>query len=269
VLIVTDFRTSTTALDVVSSSMLGIGEIRHPIFAATQVMAHPGTSPTVSLPVVNTRSPDVDALWAYLAEPAEFFGFAMPAPEVLEDAIAGFVDAVRSEAGPTIFSLCVTIAELEGSAQFVITGSEVHFLRPEAVRIDECDVAFPLTRSTDPSWRRMAARTTSRAEEDRLRRWLEDGGHADGVAHGVPFLGALIFEDGADVSGVDNVEPTSILTQLQDCGAVGAIRRTERHPVDAERVWWISPGYEVHPVAAIGARSYAVDQAPPSFARIR
>jgi hypothetical protein len=249
--------------------MLGIGEIGHPVFAATQVMTHPGTSPTVSVPAVNGRSPDVDALWAYLAEPAEFFGFAMPAREVLADAIAGFVDAVRSEAGPMIFSLCVTIAEVEASAQFVITGSEVHFLRSEAVLIDECDVAFPLTRSTDPRWRRMAARTTSRAEEDRLRRWLEDRGHADGVAHGVPFLGALIFEDGADVSGVDNVEPTSILAQLQDCGAVAPIRRAERHPVDAERVWWISPGYEVHPVAAIGARSYPVEAAAPSFARLR
>ncbi len=249
--------------------MLGIGEIGHPVFAATQVMAHPGTSPTVSVPVVNGRPPDVDAIWAYLAEPAECFGFAMPAREVFADAIAGFVDAVRSEAGPTIFSLCVTVAEVEGSAQFVITGSEVHFLRSEAVRIDECDVTFPLTRSTDPRWRRMAARTTSRAEEDSLRRWLEDRGHADGVAGGVPFLGALIFERGADVSGVDNVEPTSVLAQLQDCGAVGPIRRVERHPVDVERVWWISPGYEVHPVAAIGARSYPVEVAAPSFARIR
>jgi hypothetical protein len=248
--------------------MLGIGEIGHPVFAATQVMAHPGTSSTVSVPVVNGRSPDADALWAYLAEPAEFFGFGMPAREVLADAIAGFVDAVRSEAGPTIFTLRVTIAEVEGSAQFVITGSEVQFLRPDAVRIGECDVEYPLTRSTDPRWRRMAARTTSSAEADRLQRWLGDRGHADGVAHGVPFLGALIFEHGADVSGIDNDEPTSILTQLQGCGAIGPIRRAQRHPVAAERVWWISPGHEVHPVAAIGARSYAVDEAAPSFARI-
>jgi hypothetical protein len=249
--------------------MLGIGEISHPVFAATQVMAHPGTSPTVSVPVVHRRLPDADALWAYLAAPAEFFGFGMPAREVLADAIAGFVDAVRGEAGPTIFALHVTIAELEGAAEFVITGSDVQFLRHEAVRIDECDVAFPLTRSTDPQWRRMAARTTSSAEADSLRRWLDDRGHADGVAGGVPFLGALIFEHGADISGIDNDEPISILTQLQECGAIGPVRRTQRHPDAPERVWWISPGYEVHPVAALGARSYIVDGAAPSFARIR
>ena len=61
----------------------------------------------------------------------------------------------------------------------------------------------------------------------------------------------------------------SILTQLQHCGAIGPMRQADACPVDAKRVWWISPRYEVHPVAAIGASVYAVDGAPPSFTRIR
>jgi hypothetical protein len=273
VLIVTDFRTSTTALDVVSTSMHGIGEIGHPVFAATQVMARPGTNPTISVPVVDGRALDVETIWAYLAEPAEFFGFAMPDRDGLSDAIAQFIATVGRSAAAKIFALSITIAELEGSAQFVVAGSEVRFTRSEAVRIDVCDVAFPLTRSADPLWRRMAARTTSRGEADQLRRWLEDRGYVDGLsccpASDVPFLGALVFGRGADVCGVDNAEPTSILTQLQECEAIAPIRRADGCPVDAERVWWISPGYEVHPVAAIGADAYAVDEAAPSFSRIR
>jgi hypothetical protein len=253
--------------------MHGIGEIARPLFAATQVMAHPGTNPTVTVPVVAGRSPDVDGLWAFLAEPAEFFGFAMPGHEVLSDAIAHFIDAVRGAAGTKVSALSVTLVEYGGSAQFVVTGSAVQPARRDAVRIDVCDVSFPLTRAGDPSWRRMAARTTSRAEEDQLRRWLEDRGYVDAVsravAPGVPFLGALIFERGADVCGVDNVEPTSILIQLQECGAIGSIRRVDSCPADAERVWWISPGYERHPVAAIGASTYTVDEdAAPAFAKV-
>lgn len=260
--------------------MHGIGHIGHPVFAATQVMAHPGTNPTISFPVVDGRSPDVDGLWAFLAQPAEFFGFAMPAIGDLSDAITQFVAANASsdphtapgEAGAArIFSLSITLAELDASAQFVITGSGVSFLRPEAVRIDVCDAAPTLTRSDDPLWLRMAARTTSRAEADQLRGWLHDRGYVDGVARGavacVPFLGALIFERGAEVCGVDHAEPTSILTQLQQCGAIGPLQRADSCPIDAERVWWISPGYEVHPVATIGATTYVLD-APPSFTRI-
>lgn len=253
--------------------MHGIGEVGHPLIAATQVMARPGTNPTVTVPVVTRRSPDVEGLWAFLAEPAEFFGFVTPTREALSDAIAQFTAAVRGAAGTKIFSMNVTIVECGGSAQFVVAGNEVQSTRRDAVRIDVCDAVLALTRSVDPWWRRMAARTTSKAEADQLRRWLEDRGYVDavssGAAPGVPFLGALVFERGADVCGVDNVEPTSILTQLQECGAIASIRRADSCPVDAERVWWISPGYERHPVAAIGASTYAVDEVVvPTFARV-
>lgn len=115
----------------------------------------------------------------------------------------------------------------------------------------------------------MAARTTSRAEADQLRGWLHDRGYVDGVARGavacVPFLGALIFERGAEVCGVDHagadVDPDPTCS-----GAIRLLQRADSCPIDAERVW-ISPGYEVHPVATIGATTYALD-APPSFTRI-
>jgi len=265
VLIVTDFRTSTAAPDVVFSSMHGIGEIGHPLFAATQVMAHPGTNPTVSVPVCQGRSPVIEALWAYLAEAADFFGFAMPEVDRLSGAIGQFIDAVDDA---DMFALSVTIVEFEGAPHCVVAGSEVRFIRPAAVRIDECDAALSLTRSTDPLWRRMAARTTSRAEEDQLLRWLEGRGYVDGLSSGIPLLGALLFEHDADVCGVENSGPRSTLTQLQQCGAIGAVRRADRCPVDAERVWWVSAGFEVHPVAAIGAHTFAVSDAAPAFARI-
>jgi hypothetical protein len=142
-----------------------------------------------------------------------------------------------------------------------------------AVRIDVCDPAHRPVGALDPQWRRMAARTTSCAETDQLRLWLEQRGSVDAVsadaASGAPFLGALIFGSGAGYCGVDGGEPTSILDQLECCGAHDAIARVESGPADAERAWWISPEYSRHPVAAIGDVGYAVDVAVvPEFARL-
>ena len=156
---------STTALDVVFSSTHGIREISRPLLPATHLVAHPGTSPTVTVPVLSGGRPDVDALWSFLAETAHFFGIPMPGPVPM-------------------VAVSVTVVELDGAAQFVVTGAEVRPIRSEPVRIDVCDVPFPLTRSGDPLWRRMAARTTSRGAEDQLRRWLEGRGYADGVSGG-------------------------------------------------------------------------------------
>jgi hypothetical protein len=255
----------------VSNSMPAIGEIDPPLIAAPQVMAHPGANPTVTVPVVAGHSPDVAALWSHLAEPAEFFGFAMPPPAHLADAIALFIDS--AVAATKLFALNVTIVERGGATHFAVAGSEVQSTRRDVVRLDACDAPLPLTRTTDPWWRRMAARTTSKAEVDQFRRWLEGRGYVDAVssapAPGAPVLGALVFVGDGDVRGVDHAEPTSILTQLQECGAIGPMRRVDECPVAAQHVWWISPGYECHPVAAIGARSYPVDEsAVPPFARM-
>ena len=218
------------------------------------------------MPVVSGRVPDLDAVWGYLAETADFFGVRMPERDVLAAAIGPFLARV---AGVPMVAVDVTLVELDDSAQFAITGRAVRPIRSEPARIDVCDVVFPLTRASDPLWRRMAARTTSRAAEDKLRRWLNDRGYADGVS-GVPFLGALVFQRGDDVCGLDNAEPTSILSQLQSCGAVAEVRRVQDCPEDAERVWWISPDFETHPVAAVGVTQYRVDDgAAPTFARVR
>lgn len=246
-------------------------EIGRPLLPATHLVAHPGTSPTITLPVPSGHRPDVDALWAFLAEAADFFGTSMPDRQALSAALHPFVERV---AAVPMVALDVTVVELDGSGQCVVTGTEVRPVRPDPVRIDVCDVESPLTRPGDPSWRRMAARTTSRGAEDQLRRWLNGRGYADGVsdgtALGVPFLGALIFQCGDDLCGLDNPEPTSILNQLQQCGAIADVRRTWECPGDAERVWWISPRFETHPVGAVGATHFSVDPgAVPTFARAR
>jgi hypothetical protein len=271
VLIVTDFRMSMTALDVVSTSTHGMREIGRPLLPAMHLVARPGTSPTITLPVPSGHRPDVDALWTFLAEAADFFGTPMPDREAVSAALHPFV--ARAAAVPMV-ALDVTVVELDGSGHCVVTGTEVRPVRTDPVRIDVCDVESPLTRADDPSWRRMAARTTSRGAEDQLRRWLNGRGYADGVSAGavlgVPFLGALIFQSGDDLCGLDNPEPTSILNQLQQCGAIADVRRTQQCPGDAEHAWWISPRFEIHPVGAVGATQFSVDHgAVPTFARVR
>jgi hypothetical protein len=262
---------STTALGVVSTSTYAIREIGSPVLAATHLVNHPGTSPTVTAPMLDGCSPDVGELWTFLAEAADFFGTPIPQVEALSAAVEPFVERV---AGRPMVAVSVTVVELAGLPDFVVTGHEVRPTRSEPVRIDVCDGAFPLTRTTDPLWRRMAARTTSRGGEDQLRRWLNDRGYADGVpvgsVPGIPFLGALIFQRGDDVCGLDNAVPTSVLNQLQQCRAIEDVRRTDACPGDADRAWWISPGYETHPVAAIGATHYTVDAGViPTFVRVR
>jgi hypothetical protein len=114
----------------------------------------------------------------------------------------------------------------------------------------------------------MAARTTSRGPLDQRQRWLKGCGYADVVSDGVPMLGALVFETDGTVVGVENPEPTSILAQLEQSGVIAAIDRQVAAPPAAERVWWISPQYQTHPVAAIGGTRHPADSAAvPSFAR--
>ena len=168
-LIVTDFRMSTTALDVVSTSTHAIREIGRPLLPATHLVAHPGTCPTATVPVLDGRPPDVGELWTFLAEVAGFFGVPMPQPEAIGiwAAVSGLSVAVgpivERVVGDAMVAISVTVVELAGSPEFVVTGREIRPSRSEPVRIDVCDVSFPLTRATDPLWRRMAARTTSRA----------------------------------------------------------------------------------------------------------
>jgi hypothetical protein len=88
------------------------------------------------------------------------------------------------------------------------------------------------------------------------------------VSDGVPILGAMVFEAGGSVVGVENPEPTSVLDQLERCGVIAAVDRVPACPAHAERVWWLSPRYQTHAVAESDGTRHPTDpDARPSFAR--
>jgi hypothetical protein len=173
-----------------------------------------------------------------------------------------------------VVATAVTLLDVDGQTRVVVTGQVISPVRAEAVRIAGTDAPLPRSRPGDPHWRRMAARTTSRGEADQVRRWLAGRGYADVVAvrtgRGAPLLGALLFDTAAGLRGVDNPEPVSILDQMSACGLIEPVCRVGECPADATRAWWISPGFETHPVESIAGTDYQVDaQAVPPFMRQR
>jgi hypothetical protein len=247
---VTHFRTSVAAL-----------ETDTPQLCATQLIARPGALPTITIPVAAGRTPGVDGIWRYLAEPAEFFGLAMPARTELEAALS-------SLPGGALVAASLLLADADGSPRILVSGTAVTPWVPDAVRIADADSAPQAHRATDPWWRRMAARTTSKGDLDQRRRWLNSRGYADGLSDGEPLLGALVFQTPSGTVGVENPEPTSVLDQLAQCGVFTSIDRAPTCPLDAERVWWVSPRFETHPVADLAGTPFPVDvEAVPSFAR--
>ena len=243
-------------------------EIDTPQLCATQLVARPGTLPSITIPMTPSFVPDVDGIWRYLAEPAEFFGVRMPPLGDLATAISVFATASADGTRPALVAASVTITEADDAPRILVTGTAVQPSTSEAVLIGGALAAPALHRATDPWWRRMAARTTSRAEVDQCERWLNGLGFADGLADGLPILGALVFEAEGDVLGVDNPEPTSVLDQLVQCGALAGIDRVAECRAGAERVWWVSPRYQTHPVAELDGVQFTVDPpAVPPFAR--
>jgi hypothetical protein len=262
---VTDFRMPTT-LALRPSSAHRIHEIDTPLIPAMQVIARLGTDPTITVPMVAGTEPDVEGIWRYLSEPAEFFDVPMPDREALHSALAGFARGLDGRHGGLI-AATVTLVEVDGRPDFVVTGSIVDRIRQASVRIAGCDDGLPTPRPTDPLWLRMAARTTSRGGVDQIQRWLSEGGYVDAVPAatlaGAPLLGALVFDAAAELVGVENPEPTSVLDQLERCGAVTGVRRVGERPDRADRAWWISPNFETHPVASIGEVPYRADAEMP------
>lgn len=252
-LIVTHFRTSVTA-----------PESDAPYVRATQLITRPGTLPAITIPIVNGRWPDVDGIWSYLREPAEFFGIAMPEAAALTVALTDF--AATTDAALSAAS--VVIVETDGESEVVVTGAAVRPLRATPVRICVDESVPRAHRASDPEWRRMAARTTSRGEVDQLERWLNGRGYVDALSGGEPLLGALVVETPRGVVGVENPEPTSTLDQLAACGATTPIARASQSPADAARAWWVSPTFEIHPVAELAGVHLPSDvEAAPSFVR--
>lgn len=240
-------------------------EVDTPQLSATQLVARPGTLPTVTFPMTGRGSLVAD-VWSYLFEAADFFAVPMPARDELAAAIADFSASAELGAGPA--AVTVTIAERDCTPVILVTGSAVTPVRQDAVRIADGDSMSPLHRRTDPWWRRMAARTTSRGDVDRVERWLKVRGFSDAVVQGVPLLGALVVSTGGEVVGIENPEPTSILDQLHGLGAITACGRADTWPADVDCAWWVSPAYETHPVAEVCGMNLPTDPGTrPPFTR--
>jgi hypothetical protein len=258
---VTDFRMSTT-LALAPTSTHRIHEIDTPLIPATQVIGRLGSHPTITVPMIACAVPDVDGIWRYLKEPADFFDVPMPDRDALHDALTRFAGAAPGR-DRALIAATVTLLEIDGRPDFVVTGTVVDPVRSTAVRVAGCDAGLQVSRTTDPVWLRMAARTTSRGAVDQIQRWLNDDGYADGVPTGTfagaPLLGALVFDTAGGLVGIDNPEPTSILDLLDRCGVTSGVRRVDARPARADRVWWISPSFQTHPVASIDDAVFGVE----------
>lgn len=243
---------SMTTPAFVSTSADGLSGSDTPLVSATALIGGLGTQPTVTLPVVAGREPDHDAIWHWLAEPAEFFGVAMPAADGLRRAITDVTDELHRTHGTATAALTVLVADLAGAPHFVVTGTPIEPVRARAVGLATRPGAAP-----PPYWQRMAARTTSRADALLTERKLADAGHADAVPAdgqriGVPLLGALLCETGAGRIGLG----TDRLRWLRAAGLLDTDTVSD-DLVDLDtvrRAWWVSPAFETHPVSAIGDR---------------
>jgi hypothetical protein len=267
---VTDFRMSTT-FELAPTSAHRIHEIDTPLIPATQVIARLGVNPSITMPMVADTMPDVDPIWRYLTEPADFFGVPTANRTALRAALTRFVGQIPDRA---LIAATVTLLDVDGRPDFVVTGAAVDPVLPIGVKLAGCEDGLPIPRGTDPDWLRMAARTTSRGALDQLRRWLNDRGFADGVPTstpaGAPLLGVLIFDTAGGLLGIDEPEPTSVLDQLTRCGVIGGVHRVLERPTHADRAWWISPRFQTHPVLSIDDTSFGVDaEVAPPFLELR
>ncbi len=263
-----------TTLDFTSTSADGLRHAADPLISITTIVANLGGHPVVTFPLIIGENSDVDWVWDYLEEPADFFGIAMPPRDELRSAHERFVASASAGTGRPLLAVTVMLIEAHGRPQFVITGAPARRFDSTPVRIAvDTVVPWPGSHATDPQWRRMAARTTSRGDVDQLRRWLSGNGFVDLVHRreessiGSPALGALVFDHAGRLTGLDDPYPVSIFGLMEGCGAVraGMTRQTELAGFEqASSTWWISPFFEVHPVEQIGDVSYETDS-PPTF----
>lgn len=270
-----------TTLDFTSTSADGVRRAADPLISVTTIVANLGGHPAVTIPMITGEAPDANWAWEYLEAPADFFGITMPPRHELRLALELFdSSATAAEANRGILAVTIMLVEVNGGAQFVITGVPVRQFDPAAVRVAVGpDVSWVAPNVADPLWRRMAARTTSRAEVDELRRSLNRDGFADQVGQrdhsliGPPALGALVFDFRDSLIGLESARAASVLGLMERCGAIRAGIVTGPSdflaPGLASSAWWISPGFGVHPVDSVGDVHYQRDQLesglPPTF----
>lgn len=264
-----------TTLDFTSTSADGLRHAVDPLISITTIVANLGAHPAVTFPLITEENPDVDWAWDYLAEPADFFDIAVPPRDELRSGYQRFVASASAGTGHVLLAVTIMLIEADGRPQFVITGTPTRRFDPAPVRIAvNADAPWPAPHATDPQWRRMAARTTSRGDVDQLRRWLNGNGFVDLVHRreessiGSPALGALVFDHAGRLTGLDEPYPVSIIALMERCGAVRAGMTTTHTEITgfekASSVWWISPLFEMHPVERIGDETYEI-VLPPTF----
>jgi hypothetical protein len=267
-----------TTLDFTSTSADGLRQSDDPLISVTTILANLGTHPAGTIPLISGETPDVSWTWDHLEEPAEFFGMTMPSRVALRSAWERFAASAAAGTGHSLVAATIMLIEANGQAQFVITGVPARRFDPTPVRLAvSSDVSWPAPSATDPSWRRMAARTTSRGGVDQLQRWCAGNGFVDVVNRhggpgastvGPPALGALVFDHGNRLVGLDNPYPVSILGLLRRYGGAGmSMGHTEFvAPEPVASAWWISPLFAVHPVDRIGDARFQVEfGVPPTF----
>lgn len=247
-----------STLEFVSTSAGGIADSDAPLVTAPALVAALGTHPALTVPLVSGRAPAADLIWARLDEAAAFFGIDIPPVTALHDTVAGFLDEAAVRHGRVALAARVMVVELDRQTRFVVSASVIDPVRSEPVVLT---VTSDPDAGAVPHWRRMAARTSSRAEADLAERDLRAGGHVDEVFTDGPLvhrprLGALIIDNpgGAVGLGADRLE-------LLHAAGLLDIARYSDEPVPisgATHAWWVSPRFETHPVSAIGARRFEV-----------
>lgn len=244
----------------------GVATLDAPVVSVAQLIAQPGTHPTLRVPVrvgSGVAGVEVAAAWRHLAETADFFGVAMPDAE----AFAGEIASALADPPADTVVLTVTLFGGDGATLVAARTEPVPAGALPPVRIVACDVPGVVPDADAPSWRRLAARTTSAAERDQLHRWLAGRDAADAVPTdpgGAPYLGALVFDTAAGLVGMDRPEPHPLLEQAAACGLLPAVARAARRPAAPRRAWWVSPDFGVHPVARLGDAALDTTVAVPA-----
>jgi hypothetical protein len=243
-------------LEFVSTSAGGVVDSSAALVTAPTLISGLGSHPTLTLPLVCGREPDIELSWHRLDETGRFYGIAIPRADALRDTLHGFLEEAAARHGQVTLAARVLVVEVAGRLQFVVSASVIDPVRPEPVTLA---VRSGPDGAVGPQWRQMAARTSSHADDDLTERELRAGGHADvvpvdGDRVGCPRLGALIIETPHGTIGTGSAR----LALLHAAGLLDEVTCGETSVAMSGATWarWVSPRFETHPVTAIGAHRF-------------